>query len=244
MNLEIFDKHKMSKKTKIQTVKPFVCQYCGTGYSKESTLLVHNCEKKRRHLAKNEKHVQLGYSVYVRFFQLTQNIKGDKSYEDFVNSPYYNAFVRFGSFLSNVDPLYPMKYIDWIVTSGIKLDHWCNEDLYYKYVLDFIKKETAETALKRSIETMIDWADSKNSNWAHYFKYVSQSKAIYDIRDGKMSPWVVLNCTTGKNMLKNFTDEQLGMITSVIDPSFWSKKFKNHIADVEMIKALAKENNL
>lgn len=244
MNIEVFDKHKMLKNPKNQKVKPFVCQYCGTGYSKESTLLVHNCEKKRRHLARTEKHVQLGYSVYVRFFQLTQNIKGDKTYEDFVNSSYYNAFVRFGSFLSNVNPLYPLKYIDWIVTSGVKLDQWCNEDLYYKYVLDFIKKETAETALKRSIETMIDWADSKDSDWTHYFKYVSPSKAIYDIRDGKMSPWLVLNCTSGKNMLNTFSDEQLGMITNVIDPAFWARKFKTNSSDVELVKTLANENNL
>lgn len=244
MNLEIFDKHKMSKKTKIQTVKPYVCQYCGTGYSRESTLLVHNCEKKRRHLAKTEKHVTLGYSVYVRFFQLTQNSKGIKTYEEFVDSPYYNAFVRFGSFLSNVDPLYPSKYIDWIVTSGIKLDHWCNEDLYYKYVLDFIKKETLETALQRSITTMIAWADANNSDWTHYFKYVSKTRAIYDIRDGKISPWLVLNCDSGKTMLNNFTDEQLGLISTVIEPGFWSKKFKTHTADVQIIKELIKEHKL
>lgn len=244
MNLEVFDKHKMARQKISVSPKPFICQYCGNGFTKESTLVVHSCEKKRRHLAKNEKHVQLGYSVYVRFYQLSQQTKGTKTYEEFVNSPYYNAFVRFGSFLSNVDPLYPNKYIDWIVTSGVKLDHWCNEELYYNYVLDYIKKESADTALRRSIDTMISWADKNNSQWDHYFKYVNTSRAIYDIRDGKISPWIILNSTTGKELLKSFSDDQLSIIYNVIDPDFWSKKFKLYPADVELTKALVQECNL
>ena len=35
--------------------------------------------------------------------------------------------------MSNVKPLYPHKYIDYVVTSGVKLDHWCREELYEKY---------------------------------------------------------------------------------------------------------------
>lgn len=38
--------------------KPYVCKYCGTGYTREKTLAVHMCEKKRRALQKNEKRVQ------------------------------------------------------------------------------------------------------------------------------------------------------------------------------------------
>lgn len=243
MNLEIFDKHKMAK-TKRITEKPFTCRYCGNGFTKESTLLVHSCEKKRRHLAKDQKHVQMGFLVYTRFFELTQNAKGTKTYEQFVESAYYNAFVKFGSFLSNVDPLYPSKYIDWIVTSGIKLDHWCNEELYYKYILEFIKKEPAETALTRSIDTMDKWAEKNNSQWDHYFKYVTPARAVYDIRDGKISPWLVLNCKSGKQLLNGFNDEQLSLIYSVMDPDFWTKRFKIYPGDIALVKMVVEQSNL
>ena len=42
----------------------YVCEYCNTGYSHIDllkTLAVHMCEKKRRHLQKNEKRVTLGF---------------------------------------------------------------------------------------------------------------------------------------------------------------------------------------
>ena len=221
-----------------------VCKFCDKTFRKESTLAIHMCEQKRRNLAKTEKHVQMGYTTFIRFFQLTQKAKNTKTYEEFAKSPYYNAFVKFGSFISNVNPLYPDRYIDYVVTSGVKLDHWCREELYYDYVLDFIKKEPADVALQRSIDTMMKWADANNSAWNHYFKYVSLNRAVYDIKDGKVSPWIVLNCETGRAMLAKLTDEQLGIIFVVMDPSYWAKRFKTYPADLELVKDIVREGNL
>ena len=224
--------------------KPYTCQFCGHGYTQEKTLAVHMCEQKRRHLAKDEKHVVIGYQTYVRFYQLTQNAKTIKTYNEFARSPYYNAFVKFGSYVSNVNPLYPDHYIDWVVRSGVKLDHWCRDALYEKYVLELIHTEQVETALNRSVTHMQSWANDNNSVWSHYFKYVSVNRATYDIRDGKVSPWLILNCTTGKHLLSSLSDEQLASISNVIDPTVWVNKFKKQRTDLELVKEVVKESNL
>ncbi len=234
----------MMLKLSVDKTKPYICQFCSSGYTKESTLTVHMCEQKRRHLAKDEKHVLIGYQTYVRFYQLSQQLKNTKTYEEFSKSPYYNAFVKFGSFVSNTDPLYPDKFIDWIVRSGVKLDHWCRDELYEKYVLELIHTESVETALERSLMHMQAWANDNNSLWNHYFKYVSTNRAVYDIKDGKVSPWIILNCKTGKNMLTNFRDDQLSAISSIIDPQVWVKKFKNQTFDLELVKSVVKEADL
>lgn len=224
--------------------QPYTCQYCNKGFMQEKTLAVHVCEQKRRALAKTEKHVVLGYETYNQFFKLTQNANGNKSYEDFAKSPYYNAFVKFGSFVSNVSPLYPDKFIHYVVTSGVKLDHWCRDELYDKYVVHLVRTENVETALERSIKHMMDWAEEHDSVWTHYFLYASLSRATFDIRDGKISPWLVLNCKTGKDMLKNFNDEQLASVAPIIELQFWLSKFKKHPADIELVKQVVKESNL
>lgn len=205
---------------------------------------MHVCEQKRRALAQHERHVVLGYDTYNRFYRKTQNAKQDKTYDEFAKSSYYNAFIKFGSFVSNVNPLYPDRFIDYVVTSGVKLDHWCRDELYDKYVIDLIKVETVETALERSIGTMIKWGDENNAEWNHYFLYANLNKATYDIRDGKISPWVILNCTNGKAMLRKFDDMQLSAISSVIDPQFWVNKFKKLPADVELVRQVVKESNI
>ncbi len=230
--------------SKSNSNKPYVCNYCGTGYTREKTLMVHMCEQKRRALQKNEKRVALGYYAFNQFYKLSAGARKDKTYEEICKSPYYNAFVKFGSFVSNVKPLYPEKYIDYVVTSGVKLDHWCREEMYEKYAVSLIRKEGVETALERSVMTMMEWAEENNSVWNHYFHYVSLNRAAWHIKDGKISPWIVLNCKSGKEMLSKFSDEQLNIIFHIMDPSHWAMRFKRTPNDVELVKEVAKESNL
>jgi hypothetical protein len=222
----------------------YTCQYCQNKFTREKTLAVHVCEQKRRALAKTERHVLLGYDTYNRFFRLTQNTEKDKTYDEFARSPYYNAFIKFGSFVSNVNPLYPDKFIDYVIRSGVKLDHWCRDALYDQYVIDLIKREPVETALERSIKHMMEWADTNNSIWNHYFLYCSLSRATFDIKDGKVSPWLVINSFNGREMLKKFNDEQLTAVSTIMDLPFWMNKFKKQPADVELVKQIIKESNI
>lgn len=229
---------------KMEIDKPYVCEYCGSGYVKEKTLAVHMCEKKRRALQKNEKRVQLGFYAFQRFYKLSAGSKKEKTYQDFCNSQYYNAFVKFGSFLNNVRPLYPEKYIDYVVTSRIKLDHWCKDELYENYATELVLKEDMEVAVRRSIDTMMDWGQEKEVPWNDYFRYASLNRSVRDIKDGKISPWLVLNCKTGKEMLGKFNDEQLGMIYQIVNPSHWALRFKRRQADLDSLKIVVKESNL
>jgi hypothetical protein len=228
----------------IEHNKTFSCSHCNTKFSKEKTLMVHMCEQKRRHLAKDEKHVILGFYTFNKFYQLNQKNNVDKTYEEFSRSSYYNAFVKFGSFVNNISPLYPNKFIEWVVKSGVKIDHWCRDELYEKYVIELIHTESVETALERSINHMTLWAESNNSVWNHYFNYVSTNRAMFDIKDGKISPWILLNSTKGKELLNQFRDDQLAAISNIIDPQVWVKKFKKQIKDLELVKNIIKESNL
>lgn len=228
----------------IEPTKPFVCQYCNHGYTRESTLMTHVCEQKRRALAQSEKHVVIGYDTFKRFFKSTQNKTQEKTYAEFCKSPYYNAFVKFGSFVSNVNPLYPERFIDYVIKSGVKLDHWCRDELYDKYVVELLRTENVETAVTRSINHMINWAEKNNTSWNNYFTNVSLSRATYDIKDGKISPWVILNSPSGKTLLKKLNDEQLAAISVVIDPPFWISKFKKLPQDVILVKQIIQESNL
>ena len=224
--------------------KPYVCEYCGSSFVKEKTLVVHVCEQKRRALQKDEKRVRLGFYAFNQFYKLSAGAKKEKTYKEFCKSPYYNAFVKFGSFVSNVKPLYPEKYIDYVVTSGVKVDHWCREELYEKYALELILKEGVETALERSVKNMMDWADDKTAPWNHYFHHVSLNRAVWDIKDGKVSPWLILNCKSGKEMLSKFNNEQLELVYNVINPEHWAMRFKRQPTDVNLVKEVSKEGKL
>ena len=221
--------------------QPFICVHCSKSFMKEKTLVAHMCERKRRALQETEKRVQAGFMAYNRFYQLTQGNKVPKNYDHFCNSAYYNAFVKFGSFVNNVNPLYPAKFVDFVIKSGVKLDHWCRDELYEQYLFEIIKTEPVEAAVQRTLQTMMEWGDEHNANFAHYFNYVSLNKAVYDIVNGKISCWVLLNCVSGKDMAGKMNDEQLSMIAPAFDIKYWLKKFKEFPADVALVKEILVE---
>lgn len=217
------------------------CVHCGKSFMKQKTLIAHMCERKRRALQETEKRVQAGYMVFNRFWQLTQNSKKPKSYDNFCDSSYYNAFVKFGSFINNVKPLYPDRFIDYVIKSGIKLDLWCRDELYEKYLYDMIKVEPVDSAVQRTLQTMMEWGDTHKLEFAKYFELVSLNQAVSSILNGKISAWVVLNNVSGQSMLNNMNDEQLNMISPALDIPYWSRKFKDQPADVMLVKEICKE---
>jgi len=221
--------------------QPFNCVHCNKAFMKEKTLYAHMCENKRRAMQKDEKRVQAGMMAFNRFFRLTQGAKKDKTYDDFIKSPYYNAFVKFGSFINNVMPIYPDKFMDYVIKSGVKLDQWCRDELYETYLYEMIKTEPVESAVQRSLQTMMEWGDVSQAQFNHYFNYVNLNRAVHDIRNGKISPWVLLNCTSGKKMLNNFSNEQLDLIAPAFDLPFWLKKFKQVPADIILVKEICEE---
>ena len=219
----------------------FKCNFCEKLFAKEKTLAIHVCEQKRRHLSKDEKHVVMGLLTFQRFYEINQKANQPKSFEEFANSSFYTAFVKFGSFMINTAPIHPERFIDYVIKSGVKLDHWCSDQMYEKYIQELIKQEPADGAVQRSIMTMMNWAEKNSAAWEHYFAYVNLNRATHDIKEGLVSPWMVLNTKSGKEMLQRMNDEQLAIIGTIIDPQFWIRKFKTLPADHELVKDVVKE---
>ena len=205
--------------------------------------MAHMCEPKRRHLQKDEKRVQVGYLTFNKFYTIVQRTK-EKTYADFCKSSYYNAFVKFGSFVVNINPIYPEKFIEFVIKSGVKLDHWCRDELYDTYLFETIKLEPVESAVQRSLQTMMEWADKNNAQYNDYFKLVNQNRAVHDIRNGLVSPWLLLNSKEGVKMLSSFNDDQLNIIEPTLDVIYWKQKFSMRKEDVSLVNEIIKEANI
>ena len=64
---------------------------------------------------------------------------------------------------------------------------------------------------------------------------------MHDIKNGKISPWVILNSKSGKDMLNKFSDEQLDLIAPAFDLPYWLKKFKQMPADSALVVDICRE---
>jgi len=225
----------------------FVCKYCNKSYLKESTLIAHMCEPKRRWQQQNETGVQLGFKSYLRFYEITQGSAKLKTYEDFASSSFYLAFVKYGRHLIAIKAVNTGSFTEWLIKNNKKLDHWCKDALYLEWLHQYLKKESVQDALERALNEMQTYADSDSilqNNFTNYFRLGSGNRIVHHISNGRISPWIVYNCDSGVKWLSDLNEEQLGIIMAWIDPEFWQKKFKDYAADAEWVKDILQKAGL
>jgi hypothetical protein len=213
-----------------------VCRYCKRDFVKETSLAVHMCEPKRRFQERDERGVQLGLQAYLRFYEIAQGSAKLKTFEDFAESPYYKAFVKFGRYCVSVKAVNPSRFTDWLLKNNKKIDHWCKDTVYTEYLMDYLRVENVNDALARAIEFGIDWSE-KSGHPAHdCLRYGNVNAMVYAITAGRISPWVLYNCESGQKFLSELDSTQIAMIWSYIDSEVWIKKFSDYIADREYVK--------
>jgi hypothetical protein len=223
----------------------YKCRYCDKQFRKESSLSVHLCEPKRRWQQETETGVQFGLRAYLQFYETTQGSARLKSYEDFVNSPYYNAFVRYGRHLVAVRAINSNSFTTWLLKNNKKIDFWCKDTFYEEWLLEYLRKESPQDALERALQEMQDYVGTSGiADFSHYFLYGNANRVCYHICTGRISPWVVFNCASGREFLGNLGEEHLAMVMPWIDPDHWNHKFCDYVADAEWCKHVLKAAGL
>lgn len=224
----------------------FECQYCKKAFKKETTLASHLCEPKRRWQQEKETGVQFGLKAYVRFYEYTQSSSKPKSYTDFVTSPYYIAFVKFGRHCVSIKCVNVVKFTAWLLKHNKKIDDWTKDSLYQEWLYDYLRTEAPQDSLERALKQMQDYADKTEgmASFSDYFRYGNANRICYHISTGRISPWIIYNCDSGIQFLSELGEEQAGMVMQWIDPDFWSRTFRQLPADTAWVKNILKEAGL
>ena len=219
----------------------YTCQYCRKDFVKESSLAVHSCEPRRRRQEQSERGVQLGLQAYLKFYQLTQGSAKLKTFDDFANSPYYKAFVKFGRYCVDIQAINPARFIEYVLKQNKKIDHWCRDSIYTEYLLDYLRVENVNDALARAIEFGINWQEQTGNPAHDCLRYGNSNAMCYAITTGRISPWAIYNSESGQKFLAELTSEQVAMIWPYIDSDNWMKKFQDYPADQEYTKDILKK---
>jgi len=234
----------MLKASKEPMLQPFVCKYCSTKFHKEITLSTHMCVKKRRHMEIDTPESRFGLRAFQKFYEITTHSKKIKSAQEFIDSPFYIDFVKFGNHIATLRPVHPEKFIEFVIKNSVKLKDWTKDFVYDTYIVDLLHKEPAESATDRTITEIMEWCEKNKADFNLFFDTVSANEASYMIRTGKISPWVLYLCESGGRLMDRFSEDHAKIITPVIDPAFWMKKFKNNTEDVNYIKTLLEQAGL
>jgi hypothetical protein len=223
-----------------KTDMKYTCQYCKKDFVKETSLAVHSCEPRKRRQEKEEAGVRLGFHAYIKFYEMTQGSAKLKTYDDFCDSPYYKAFVKFGRYCVSIKAINPARFTEYVLKQNKKIDYWTKDSVYEEYLLFYLKVERMEDALTRAIEHAITWGEEKETQSQDYLRYGNHNAIVYAVTSGRISPWVLYNCESGQKFLEEISSEHRAMIWPYIDPDAWQKKLKedpaNRIEAQELLK--------
>jgi hypothetical protein len=205
---------------------------------KEASLAVHSCEPRRRRQEKDEAGVRLGFQAYIKFYELTQGSAKLKTFDDFANSPYYKAFVKFGRYCVAIKAINPSRFTEWVLKQNKKLDHWAKDSVYTEYLQDYLRVENVNDALARAMEFGIDWSEIQGHPAEDCLRYGNGNAIAYAVSAGRISPWVIYNCESGQKFLSELDETQIAMVWPYIDADYWMRKFKDYPADQEYAKEM------
>lgn len=222
--------------TAVQNDTGYQCAFCKKTFLRESTLAAHLCEPKRRHQQRDEIGVKIGYQAYLRFYETTQGSARLKTYEDFADSSYYRAFVRFGRYCQDIRAINIPRFIDFVLKQNKKLDHWCKDSVYDEYLYSYLKTENATDALTRALEQAVSWEEETGYPARDYLRHANTNVLCYAVKSGRISAWVLYNSSSGVEFLDRINTEQVAMIWSLIDPEYWQNRFRQYPADVEYVR--------
>lgn len=214
------------------------CEHCGRTFIRESTLLKHLCEQKRRWLDKDRLSNRIGYNSWKNYYNTHHPNKKNTTYKDFINSSYYGAFLKFGIYCSDINAINPGAYAEYLLKQRTPIDNWASDKSYTGYLIDYLKTEDSLDAVTRTLDALIKLSKDENIQLCDVFKFVNSNKLCYLITMGKLSPWVLYQSSTGVEFLSKLNQNQTNLVFEYIDPEKWNIKFKRENEKVIYIKEI------
>ena len=202
------------------------------------------CPRKRRWADRDITYVRLGYRSFQMFYEMSTSASKPKTMEDFIRSKYYEGFVKFGRSCVRNEYLVPEKFAEWLLHKGKKLDDWPKDKTYDEFLLEYVKKEPGMRAMERSVIFLAEWSKENDIPWQDYFRQVSGSRGVYDLRSGKISPWLLYISDSGKELLQRFSEEQIKMVGEIISATFWRGVFEKNPAEVREIQSICEASGI
>ena len=219
----------------------FTCEYCKKTFARETSIAVHMCEPKRRRLNKDEPGVRMGFQAYIKFYETMQGSARNKTHDDFCESAYYRAFVKFGHYCVNTRVVAPDRFMTWLLKEQKKIDHWCSDRVYTEYLMQYLLVEAVNDSLARAIEYSMRWSEETGNPSHDWLRYGNTHALCYAVTAGRISPWVIYNSESGQKFLSELSAQQVAIVWPYIDSDSWQKKFHDYPADQEYAKEILKQ---
>lgn len=212
-------------KEKEEISNNYGCEFCGRTFLRESTVIKHICEYKQRWQQKDLQGNRIGFQTWREFYKKNSASKKHKTYEEFIKSAYYTAFVKFGNHCVNINAININRYAEWLIKNQIRIDAWCSDVTYTKYLIEYLRIENPFDAIHRSVENCAKLAEIDHIQPNDVLRYSNTNRICQYIMNGKISPWMLYCSDSGIQLLEKLNPDQVKIISDYINTEQWALKF-------------------
>jgi hypothetical protein len=123
----------------------------------------------------------------------------------------------------------------------IKIDQWCHDSIYTRYLIEYIRIEDPFDAIHRSVETCIRMTKEEGIQPNDLLRFGNPNKICYQITLGKISPWLLYQSDSGTTFLSTLNQDHVRIVINYINPEQWAIKFKRDPDAAKQVKELLKQ---
>lgn len=184
---------------------------------------------------REETHVRYAFMIFKKFHEINHRGK-EKTWPDFINSKFYNDFVKVGRYIRDINAINAIQFVDFLVRSGLPITKWIAPSVYETFVRELTKRESPDAAVQRNILLMQQWANDTGNHWTEFFRKINPAQATMWIMGGRISPWVLYLAPSAESLFNRFSEEQINIVSKYIEPEFWEVRMKSHQDEVEFLR--------
>lgn len=224
--------------------KPFCeCKYCGKKIAKRATFERHECEKMKRYKICKTKKGMAAFDDYRYWISL----KGKTVVKlgTFVDSKYFNSFIKLQSFMSEKGIPDRKLFIRYGTELKIAPMLWRSQDFYESFIKYYDTNVDPVVQVKNTLRFIVKLSELLECDITEVFDNLLATEVARLIFERRLSPWFLLFSKTFKKYLHMISDPSHHvLLTTLIDPIEWKNKFKQNKETVSRIKSMLSDLDL
>jgi len=222
----------------------FTCDFCGQHFKTEKGFFRHKCKQMKREEDFKSIEGQAAFAYYRKWIALKHHNK-NASPSAFKTSAYFVSFVKFYELVRITQIPSTDIYIKLMVRKKIEPKLWYLEASYHIYLEYITYQLSLDQIYEITIKTLLDCASAAEVNTSKVFDILTVNDVIQLFRQRRLSPWVLLKSQKFAKFVKfRATPEERTILSAIIKPDHWAKKYKKNPKQTKIVKNRLSEMGL
>jgi hypothetical protein len=183
----------------------------------------HECKQMKRAKEIQTPLGQAAYSYYSKWMR-SYNRRAP-TIQVFSTSKYYATFITITKHFQKVQLADVDIFIRLMRTKDIAPNLWTKDAAYSLYLAHLDRTADPMDMAQITIDELWDLSEERGCEITGVFGVMEIHECMELIRKRKLTPWILLRCSTFGNLMRRASQEERKLLEELIRPAYWKYRF-------------------